>query len=187
MSKILIIAGDFVEDYELMVPYQALLMLGHDVHVVCPGKQAGDSIKTAIHDFEGFQTYTEKVGHNFVLNKNFSDFHSDDYDALLIPGGRAPEYIRLDDKVIHTVKYFMDNNLPVASICHGPQVLLAADVIKGRTCTAYISLKPDIIAAGGNWVEPSEKADNAVVDGNLVTAPAWPAHPAWLREFSKLL
>ena len=163
MSKILIIAGDFVEDYELMVPYQALLMLGHEVHVVCPDKQAGDIIKTAIHDFEGFQTYTEKTGHNFVLNQNFSDFHADDYDALVIPGGRAPEYIRLNDKVIHTVKYFMDNNLPVASICHG------------------------IIAAGGKWVEPSEKADNAVVDENLVTAPAWPAHPAWLREFSKLL
>ncbi len=187
MSKILIIAGDFVEDYELMVPYQALAMLGHDVHVVCPQKQAGDYIKTAIHDFEGDQTYTEKQGHNFRLNQNFSDYYPEDYDALVIPGGRAPEYIRLDDKVIHTVKHFADTNKPIASICHGPQVLLTANVLKGKNCTAYISLKPDIIAAGANWVEPNSDATNAVVDGNLVTAPAWPAHPQWLSEFIKLL
>lgn len=187
MVKILILAGDFVEDYELMVPYQALLMLGHEVHVVCPAKQKGDVIKTAVHDFEGDGTYTEKRGHNFVLNQNFSDFHPDDYDALVIPGGRSPEYIRLDDKVIHCVKYFMDNNLPVASVCHGPQVLLAADVLKGRKCTAYIALKPDIINAGADWVEPNETATNAVTDGNLVTAPAWPAHPEWLAQFIRLL
>lgn len=187
MAKILILAGDFVEDYELMVPYQALLMLGHNVDVVCPKKQAGDIIKTAIHDFEGDQTYTEKRGHNFVLNKNFSDFVASDYDALVIPGGRAPEYIRLDDKVIHTVKHFVEHNLPIASICHGPQVLLTANAIKGRKCTAYISLKPDIISAGGEWIEPNETATNAVTDENLVTAPAWPAHPEWLKQFIQLL
>lgn len=187
MAKVLILAGDFVEDYELMVPYQALLMLGHKVDVVCPKKQAGDCIKTAIHDFEGCQTYTEKVGHNFQLNQNFSDYVPADYDALIIPGGRAPEYIRLDDKVIHTVNYFVEHNLPIASICHGPQVLLAANALRGRKCTAYVSLKPDIIAAGGEWVEPNATASNAVVDGNLVTAPAWPAHPEWLRLFLKYL
>lgn len=187
MSKILIIAGDFVEDYELMVPYQALLMLGHDVHVVCPNKQAGDFIKTAIHDFEGDQTYTEKRGHNFKLNQNFSDYYPSDYDALVIPGGRAPEYIRLDDKVMDTVKYFIESNKPIASICHGPQVLLTAGALKNKKCTAYISLKPDVIAAGGEWIDPNSEATNAVVDGNLVTAPAWPAHPTWLAEFIKLL
>lgn len=186
-KKILMIAGDFVEDYEIMVPYQMLLMAGHKVDVVSPNKKIGDFVKTAIHDFEGDQTYSEKRGHNFILNADFSKVKAEDYDALVIPGGRAPEYIRLNDKVIDTVKYFDKAKKPIASICHGPQVLVSADILKGKKVTAYVALKPDVEMAGGIWVEPNETATNAVVDGNLVTSPAWPGHPCWMAEFLKLL
>lgn len=186
-KKILMIAGDFVEDYEIMVPYQMLLMVGHNVDVVSPGKKKGEYVKTAIHDFEGDQTYTEKKGHNFGLNADFDKIMPQDYDALVIPGGRAPEYIRLDEKVIDTVKYFMEENKPVASICHGPQVLVAADVLQGKKATAYVALKPDLKMAGAVWVEPNETASNVVVDKNLITAPAWPAHPEWMAEFLNVL
>lgn len=188
MSKnVLMIAGDFVEDYEIMVPYQMLLMLGINVDVVAPDKKSGDVIKTAIHDFEGDATYTEKRGHNFILNADFETINPENYDGLVIPGGRAPEYIRLNQKVIEIVKYFFAENKPVASICHGSQVLVTADVLKGKKSTAYIALKSDVISAGSIWVEPNETASNAVVDGNLVTSPAWPAHPAFIREFVNLL
>ena len=188
MSKnVLMIAGDFVEDYEIMVPYQMLLMLDINVDVVAPDKKSGDVIKTAIHDFEGDATYTEKRGHNFILNADFETINPENYDGLVIPGGRAPEYIRLNTKVMEIVKYFFAENKPVASICHGSQVLVTADVLKGKKSTAYIALKPDVIFAGSIWVEPNETASNAVVDGNLVTSPAWPAHPAFIREFVNLL
>lgn len=183
--KVLILAGDFVEDYELMVPFQALQMVGYIVHAVCPGKNIGDIIRTAIHDFEGDQTYSEKRGHNFTLNADLKRISPVDYDGLVIPGGRAPEYIRLSDEIISIVKYFAESNKPIAAICHGIQVLIAADVIKGRKCTAYPALKPDVIAAGADWVETD--LDKACLDKNLVTAPAWPAHPVWLAGFLKLL
>lgn len=186
-KKILIFAGDFVEDYELMVPYQMLLMVGHKVDVVSPGKKAGDAIKTAIHDFEGDQTYSEKRGHNFTLNADFDKVRSEDYDALVIPGGRAPEYLRLDPKIISLTQEFARANKPIAAVCHGPQILVAADVLKGKTSTCYIAVKPDVVAAGSKWCEINESASNACVDGNLVTAPAWPAHPEWMREFLKVL
>lgn len=187
MKKILVLAGDFVEDYEIMAPFQMLKMVGYEVHAVSPGKKAGDTVKTAIHDFEGDQTYSEKRGHNFSINKDFNDVNPKDYDGLVIPGGRMPEYLRLDPKVIEIVKAFTDNDKPVAAICHGPQILVAANVLRGKKCTAYPAVKPDVVMAGAEWVEPSAGADNAVVDGKLVTAPAWPAHPAWMREFIKIL
>lgn len=187
MKKILLLTGDFVEDYEIMVPFQMLRMAGYDVHAVSPGKKAGETVKTAIHDFEGDQTYSEKRGHNFALTYDFDKVNADDYAGLLIPGGRMPEYLRLNPEVIKIVKDFADKNKPVAAICHGPQILVAADAIKGKKCTAYPALKPDVIMAGAEWVEPAASADNAVVDGNLVTAPAWPAHPAFVGEFIKLL
>lgn len=187
MKKILVLAGDFVEDYEIMAPFQMLKMVGYDVHAVSPGKKAGDTVKTAIHDFEGDQTYSEKRGHNFTINKDFNDVDPGDYDGLVIPGGRMPEYLRLDSKVIEIVKAFVDNDKPVAAICHGPQILVAANVLEGKKCTAYPAVKPDVVMAGAKWVEPAAGADNAVVDGKLVTAPAWPAHPAWMREFIKIL
>ena len=187
MKKVLLLAGDFVEDYEIMAPFQMLKMVGYDVHSVSPGKKPGDVVKTAIHDFEGDQTYTEKRGHNFNITHDFSAVNPDGYDGLLIPGGRMPEYLRLDPGVIKIVKSFAEKGKPIAAICHGPQILMAADAVKGKKCTAYPALKPDMIMAGAEWVEPAPNADNAVVDKNLVTAPAWPAHPAFVGEFIKLL
>jgi len=184
-KAILMLVGDFVEDYEAMVPFQTLLTVGHTVHAVCPGKAAGDKVRTAIHDFEGDQTYSEKPGHNFTLNATFAEIDPTKYDALMIPGGRAPEYLRLDAKVLTMVRHFFQVNKPVAAICHGPQILAAAGVLPGRTCTAYPALGPDIAACGAAFAETL--IDAAHTDGNLVTAPAWPAHPAWLRAFLKLL
>jgi len=184
-KKILMLVGDFVEDYEVMVPFQALLMVGHTVHAVCPGKKAGEKVRTAVHDFEGDQTYSEKPGHNFALNATFEDIKPEDYDALVIPGGRAPEYIRLDEAVLKAVQHFAKADKPIAAICHGPQVLAAAGVLAGKACTAYPAVGPDVTNAGGKWV--SVPADQAYVDGNLVSAPAWPAHPAWLSKFLTVL
>ena len=184
-KKILMLVGDYVEDYEVMVPFQALLMLGYVVHADCPDKKAGDIVRTAIHDFEGDQTYTEKRGHNFTLNATFADILVDDYDALVIPGGRAPEYIRLNDKVLTAVRHFAEKKKPIASICHGAQVLAAAGVLKGKSCSAYPAVSPDVNCAGGKWVDIP--LDKAYVDGNLVTAPAWPAHPDWLAKFVQVL
>lgn len=184
-KKILMLVGDYVEDYEVMVPFQALHMVGHTVHAVCPDKQAGEQVRTAVHDFDGAQTYSEKPGHHFTLNASFAEIRAEDYDALVIPGGRAPEYIRLNLKVIEIVRHFAASNKPIAAICHGAQVLTAAGVLEGRRCSAYPAVGPDVERAGGSHA--SIGLDEAHVDGNLVTAPAWPAHPAWLSEFLKLL
>ena len=186
-KKILMFVGDFVEDYEAMVPFQMLTMVGHQVDAVCPGKKTGDTVKTAIHDFEGDQTYTEKVGHNFAINADFDAVSADDYDALIIPGGRAPEYLRLDPKIIQLTKAFAEAGKPIAAVCHGPQILAAAGVVSGKSCSAYPAVGPDVEQAGGNWVANNETFSNAHVDGNLVTAPAWPAHPAWIKSFLDVL
>jgi protease I len=185
MKKILFLTGDFAEDYETMVPFQMLQMVGFEVHAVCPGKKKGDKVKTAIHDFEGDQTYTEKPGHNFELNYSFADVELASYAGLVIAGGRAPEYLRLNAKVIEIAQYFASNNLPLAAVCHGPQILTAADVVRGRTLTAYPAVGPEVTLAGGNFV--SVNADEAVVDGNLVTSPAWPGHPKFIAAFLKVL
>jgi protease I len=184
-KKILMLVGDFVEDYEVMVPFQMLLMVGHDVHAVCPDKKKGQTVKTAIHDFEGDQTYSEKPGHNFALNATFADVKAEDYDALVIAGGRAPEYLRLNAKVIAIVKHFAGANKPIAAICHGPQILVTADVLKGKKATCYPAVGPDITTAGGEYVDVP--VTDAVTDGKLVTAPAWPAHPKWIAAFLKVL
>lgn len=186
-KRILLIAGDFVEDYEIMVPYQMLLMVGHQVDAVCPRKAAGEVVATAIHDFEHHQTYLERQGHNFRLNATFSEIKPEDYDALLVPGGRAPEYLRLHEPVIEMVRHFDQAKKPMAAICHGPQLLAAAGILKGRSLTAYPACRPEVQACGGQWIEPSPGLDNAHTDGNLVTAPAWPAHPAWIRAFLAML
>jgi protease I len=184
-KKILLLVGDYVEDYEVMVPFQALLMVGHTVHAVCPKKKAGEKVRTAVHDFEGDQTYSEKPGHNFTLNATFDSVKADQYDALVIPGGRAPEYLRLDPAVIQLVRQFVDAKKPIAAICHGVQILTAAGVVEGFSCTAYPALGPDVKKAGGKWVDTP--IDKAHVDRNLVTAPAWPAHPDWLAKFLHVL
>ncbi|WP_050476856.1 DJ-1/PfpI family protein [Herbaspirillum rhizosphaerae] len=184
-KKILLLTGDFAEDYETMVPFQALQMVGHTVHAVCPGKKAGDKIKTAIHDFEGDQTYTEKPGHQFALNAGFDDVDPAKYDAIVIAGGRAPEYLRLDAKVIAMVRHFAEAKKPIAAVCHGAQLLAAAGVIEGKKISAYPACAPEVKLAGGHYAEIP--VDSAVTDGNFVTAPAWPAHPEWLAQFLKVL
>lgn len=186
-KRILMIVGDFVEDYEVMVPFQTLLTFGHEVHAVCPDKKAGETIATAIHDFEGDQTYSEKPGHRFRLNHSFADVKAADYHALVIPGGRSPEYLRLDERVLDVVRAFAADNRPIAAICHGLQILTAAGVVRGRRCQAYPAVKPELLAAGATWDEPSPGLDNACTDGNLVTAAAWLSHPAWLRAFLRRL
>src|SRR5262245_9973769 len=151
-KKILMLVGDYVEDYEAMVPFQALLMVGHAVHAVCPEKKAGDKVRTAVHDFEGDQTYAEKPGHNFTLNATFAEVRPSDYDALVLPGGRAPEYLRLNEQVLTVVRHFAEANKPVAAICHGVQILTAAGVVRGKGCTAYPALAPEVKGAGAQWV-----------------------------------
>lgn len=182
-KKILMLVGDFVEDYEAMVPYQILTMIGHTVHTVCPDKKAGDTVKTAVHDFIGDQTYVELRGHNFNINADFNSVDPAEYDALVIPGGRAPEYLRLNEKVLDITRHFSNSNKPIAAICHGPQILAAAGVLDGKKMISYPACAPECKVAGANFGEISEGADNAITDGNLVTAPAWPAHPEWMRQF----
>jgi protease I len=184
-AKLLMLVGDYVEDYEVMVPFQALQMVGHTVHAICPNKKSGEFVRTAIHDFEGDQTYSEKRGHNFVLNATFADTKPQDYDALVIPGGRAPEYLRLNPRVLEIVRYFAEADKPIAALCHGPQLLAAAGVIKGKRLNAYPACQPDVELAGGIFV--SLDVTGATADGKLVTGPAWPAHPAWLAKFLEVL
>jgi protease I len=167
------------------LPFQALLAVGHNVHAVCPDKKSGEHIKTAIHDFEGAQTYSEKPGHNFGLNATFADIDATQYDALVIPGGRGPEYLRMNAAVIAMVKHFFDANKPVAAICHGAQLLAGAGVLKGRTCSAYPACAAEVEMAGGKYA--NIPVDQAHTDGNLVSAPAWPAHPAWIAQFLVVL
>jgi protease I len=187
VKRILMLVGDYVEDYEAMVPYQMLLMVGHRVDTVCPGKGPGDTVRTAIHDFEGDQTYSEKRGHNFAVTANFDAVIPADYDALVIPGGRAPEYLRLNERVLNIVRHFAEMEKPIASVCHGQQILSAAGIIGGKRCIAYPAVQPELTQAGATWGEINATFTNAVVDRNLVTAAAWPGHPEWIRKFLEVL
>ncbi|PWJ58341.1 protease I [Dyadobacter jejuensis] len=184
-KKILMLAGDYVEDYEAMVPFQALLSVGFEVDACAPDRKSGDTVPTAVHDFVGDQTYRETPGHQFAINIDFDKVNPEDYDGLYVCGGRAPEYIRLNKRIIEITQHFFETNKPVAAICHGIQILTTARVLEGRTLTAYVAVGPDIELAGGTW--KNIPADQAIVDGNLVTSPAWPGHPAILKEFYKLL
>lgn len=186
-KSILMIVGDFVEDYEAMVPYQMLTMVGHNVSVVSPGKKPGEKVSTAIHDFEGDQTYSEKRGHNFQITGDFETTRGEDFDALVIPGGRAPEFLRLNKAVLSLVQHFFESKKPVAAICHGAQILSAAGVLSGRVCMAYPAVQPEVELAGARFAAPNATASDCVVDDNLVTAAAWPAHPAWMKAFLDLL
>ena len=184
-ARLLLLAGDFVEDYEIMVPFQALQMVGHTVDAVCPGKKSGEQVRTAIHDFEGDQTYTEKRGHNFTLNVTFDEIDAASYDGLVIPGGRAPEYLPLNAKVLDIVRHFDKQDKPIAALCHGAQLLAAAGVLKGRKVNCYPACAPEVELAGGTFVKV--EFSEAVVDRKLVTGPAWTAHPAWLAKFLEVL
>lgn len=184
-KKLLMLVGDYVEDYEVMVPFQALQAVGHQVDAVCPGKKAGEWVATAVHDFDGAQTYSEKPGHRFTLNEDFDAVDAAAYDGLVIPGGRAPEYLRMNDRVLEIVRHFQSASKPIASICHGAQLLAAAGVLQGRTCSAYPACAAEVRLAGGRYADIA--VDQAHTDGNLVTAPAWPAHPAWIAQFLAVL
>lgn len=184
-KKLLMLVGDYVEDYEVMVPFQALLMVGHTVDAACPHKRAGDAVRTAIHDFEGDQTYSEKRGHNFTLNATFDEIRPEDYDALVLPGGRAPEYLRLNARVLEIVRHFATADKPIAAICHAAQLLAAAGALDGKSCSCYPAVAPEVSRAGGTYMEIP--MDRAYTYGKLVTAPAWPAHPAWLAQFLEVL
>jgi protease I len=186
-KKLLMLVGDYVEDYEAMVPYQMLVMVGHQVETACPGKKAGETVRTAIHDFEGDQTYSEKPGHNFRVTMTFDSLDEAKFDGLIIPGGRAPEYLRMTPRVLAIVRHFVDSNKPIAAVCHGPQLLTAAKAVQGRKVSAYPACQAEVELAGGEFVPAASTFDNAHTDGNLVTAPAWPAHPAWIRQFLTLL
>jgi len=180
-KKLLMIVGDFGEDYEIMVPFQALQAVGHEVDAVCPEREAGETVKTAIHDFRGDQTYLEERGHDFQLNATMSDVDPADYDGLVVPGGRAPEYLRTHDVVLETVRHFFEVDKPVAALCHGPQILAAAGVLEGYEMTSYPAVRPECEAAGCSWV------DEVTTDGNLVTGQAWPDHPEWIAQYLDLL
>ncbi len=184
-AKLLMIVGDYVEDYEAMVPFQALQAVGHMVHAVCPGKKAGEKVRTSIHDFEGDQTYSEKRGHDFALNATFDSVNVADYDGLVLPGGRAPEYLRLDSHVLKMIQHFDQHQKPLGALCHGAQLLTAADIVRGKVLTCYPACSPEVELAGGKYIEVA--MTGAVVDGMLVTAPAWPAHPAWLAKFLQVI
>src|SRR4051794_40420946 len=148
-ARILVLAGDFVEDYEVMVPFQALQMVGHAVDAVCPDKKAGQFVRTAIHDFEGDQTYSEKPGHNFVVNATFANVTLEQYDGLVIPGGRAPEYLRLNKEVLEMVRHFSREDKPIAAICHAAQILAAAGIVEGKEVSCYPACSPEVRLAGG--------------------------------------
>jgi len=184
-KKILMICGDFGEDYETMVPFQALQAVGHTVHAIAPDKKAGDYVTMAIHDFDGAQTYSEKPGHRFTLNASFADTRAESYDALVVPGGRAPEYLRMNAQVVAMTRHFLSAGKPVAAICHGAQLLAATGLIKGRKVSAYPACQVEVELAGAEYMGIA--VDQAVTDGNLVTAPAWPAHPAWIAQFLAVL
>ena len=186
-KRVLMLVGDFVEDYEVMVPFQVLQAAGVPCDVVCPGKKAGEVVATSVHDFEGHQTYTEKPGHNFRLNATFDEVEPEKYQGLIVPGGRAPEYLRLNPRVLDLVRHFAQQGKVLGAICHGLQVLTAADVVRGREVTAYPAVRPEIELAGGRWVEPSPGLDSVHVDGELITAPAWPAQGAFMRAFLQAL
>lgn len=186
-QTVLMLVGDYVEDYEAMVPFQMLTMVGHEVRTVCPGKQTGQTVRTAVHDFDGAQTYSEKPGHNFALTADFDAVDPAACNALVLPGGRAPEYLRLDERVLEVVRHFAEADKPIAAICHGAQLLVAAGVLAGRRCMAYPAVQPDVEVAGGTWAAPNETLSDACVDGNLVTAAAWPGHPAWMAAFLEKL
>ena len=187
VKQILMLVGDYVEDYEAMVPYQMLLMVGHQVETACPGKRPGETVRTAVHDFDGAQTYSEKPGHNFAVTADFESLDPSSFDALVLPGGRAPEYLRLNERVLAITRHFAEAHKPIAAICHGLQILTAAGVVVGRTCMAYPAVKPEVVGGGAKWAEVNPTFTNAVTDGTLVTAAAWPAHPQWMRQFLEVL
>ena len=185
-KNVLILVGDFVETLEAFSPHDCMICLGHNVHTICPGKKAGDYVDTAVHDFVGHQTYNEKPGHRFAINFDLDDVDVTKYDGLVLPGGRAPEYLRLNEKVLELVVKFNEAKKPIAAICHGAQILTAIpDILKGRKISAYPACEPEVKLAGAEYQKI--EVNDAITDGNFVTAPAWPANGVWMRQFAALL
>jgi len=187
-KKILMLVGDFTEEYEIFVFQQGMEAVGHTVDVVCPDKKAGDILTTSLHDFEGHQTYTEKLGHNFVINKTFAEAEAkpEAYDAVYCAGGRGPEYIRTDKRVQAIVRHFHEAKKPIFTICHGVQILIAVDgVVRGKKVAALGACEPEVILAGGTYIDLSPT--EAYVDGTMVSAKGWTALAAFMRECLKVL
>ena len=185
-KKILMLVGEFSEEYEIFVFEQTMHAVGHTVHVVCPDKKSGEVLKTSLHDFEGHQTYTEKLGHDYYLNKTFADVNPAEYDAVYCAGGRGPEYIRIDKRVQAIVRHFHDTGKPIFTICHGVQILIAVDgVVRGREVAALQYCEPEVTLAGGKYIDVAPTG--AHVDGNLVSAKGWPGLSNFMRECLKVL
>jgi protease I len=185
-KKILMLTGEFTEEYEIFVFQQAMEAVGHTVHVICPDKKAGDVIATSLHDFEGHQTYTEKFGHNFVINKTFSEVEPEQYHAVYCAGGRGPEYIRTDKRIQAIVRHFHEAKKPIFTICHGVQILVAVDgVVRGKKVAALGACEPEVTLAGGTYIDLSPT--EAYVDGNMVSAKGWTALATFMRECLKVL
>ena len=185
-KKILMLVGEFSEEYEIFVFEQAMHAVGHTVHVVCPGKKAGEMIKTSLHDFEGHQTYTEKLGHDYYVNKTFAEVKPEQYDAVYCAGGRGPEYIRIDKGVQAIVRHFHEAGKPIFTICHGVQILMAVDgVLAGRQVAGLGACAPEIRAVGGTYVDVDPTGVH--VDGTMVSAKGWTALAAFMRECLKVL
>ena len=180
MAKVLILTGDAAETLEVFYPYQRLQEEGYEVHLAAP---AVKKLQFVVHDFvDGFDTYTEKPGYTWPADLAFADVDPEDYVALVIPGGRAPEYIRNDPDCQRIIRHFFSVDKPVAQLCHAPLALAAAGVLDGRRTAAYPALEPDVRAAGAEFVD-----GGGVVDGLMVSGRAWPDHPAWMREFINIL
>ncbi|RRH69278.1 DJ-1/PfpI family protein [Falsigemmobacter faecalis] len=185
-KSILMLCGEFTEEYEIFVFQQGMEAVGHTVHVVCPDKKKGEMIQTSLHDFEGHQTYIERFGHLAEINKTFSEINPDDYDAVYCAGGRGPEYIRTDKRIQALVRHFHEAQKPIFTICHGVQILIAVDgVVRGKRVAALGACEPEVTLAGGTYVDvlPHE----AIVDGTMVSAKGWTGLAAFMRECLKVL
>lgn len=180
MPTVLLLTGDAAEDLEVMYPYQRLLEEGYQVHIAAP---AARKLQFVVHDFvDGFDTYTEKLGHTWPADIALDDVNPADYVALVVPGGRAPEYLRTNPTALAVAAHFLETGKPIAALCHGPILLAATGALGGRSVSAYPACAPDVRAVGATWVDSS-----AHIDGAIVTGRAWPDHPDWMRAFLKVL
>ncbi|MFC7441070.1 DJ-1/PfpI family protein [Laceyella putida] len=175
-KKVLIVTGDAVEALEVYYPYYRCLEQGYETDIAAPTRK---KIHTVVHDFEDWETYTEKKGYGLEATKSFAEVNPDEYDALIIPGGRAPEYIRLHPDYGRILRPFFEKNQPIMVVCHGGISLSPIkDLITGREMTAYIACKPDIEALGATYVDKQTH-----IDGNLISGHAWNNLPELMREF----
>jgi protease I len=180
MIRILLMTGDAGEAQEIYYAKFRLEEEGWKVDIVAPTKRTFHSV---VHDFDpGFDTYTEKPGYRVEADLGLDDVDPTAYAGLVLPGGRAPEYLRNRANAVAIVRHFVESGKPIAANCHGPLLLIAAGGVRGRTLTCYPELEPDVVAAGGAFVNR-----DSVVDGSLVTVRGWPDNGPWMREFVRLM